>query len=227
MDHPSIDPYQYPHTPTTTRWSACFFDLDGLLIDSEAVGKKIWDNIFAQKQQKPPPYHSVEGLSLPAAVELWRSKGLCTEDCRAMQQQWRTALASIPLQKGARELLAQLQQQKIPCLLVTNSTRQSMEKALQQHQLHTYFTHCLCYEDALYPKPDPHLYTLACTYAATSPQRALVFEDSRAGVTAALGAQCATWMVTTQPQPATLVAQLAGFSPSLENVLAYIPKLLS
>ena len=170
--------------------SAVLFDLDGTLIVSEgavslaladasrehglpwndtiarwAVGRT-WDSVFAELE-KPLP---VAGRSSfrSRTLELYEAHDLV-------------------LVPGARALVHQLVGQ-VPVGIVTGSTRPQLERAIDVLGLRGLLNVTVSEEDVARSKPHPEPYQRAMRHLGVG--RALIFEDSAAGIAAGVAAGC-------------------------------------
>ena len=82
----------------------------------------------------------------------------------------------VPLQPGARELLAEVAAAGLPRALVTSSERRFMDAVLASTGLR--FDALVCAEDVSVTKPDPEPYLLAAKLLGTEPARCFALEDS-------------------------------------------------
>jgi HAD superfamily hydrolase (TIGR01549 family) len=86
---------------------------------------------------------------------------------------------------GTEELLSFLRERKIPCLLVTNNSRRSVDTVLGRHDLG--FDHVLTREDGA-AKPNPDLFRSALARVSVSCADALVIGDTHMDLLAAQAA---------------------------------------
>jgi HAD superfamily hydrolase (TIGR01509 family) len=194
----------------TGALQAVLFDLDGLLVDSEPLWFEVERSVMARlggqwgpadqdaliggslertvtyllaKAPQPPP-------ALPGEVARWLLDGM-TELVLAR---------GLPVQPGARELLAEVAAAGIPHALVTSSARQIMLAALAVTGMR--FPVTVCGEDVHRTKPDPEPYLCAAARLGVAPGGCVVCEDSPSGVAAARAAGCPVIAVPSVPIPA-------------------------
>jgi HAD superfamily hydrolase (TIGR01509 family) len=94
----------------------------------------------------------------------------------------------VPVQPGARELLAEVASAGLPHALVTSSQRRFMAAVLASTGMT--FDAVVCAEDVSATKPDPEPYLLGAKLLGASPSECVVLEDSPNGVAAAEAAGC-------------------------------------
>lgn len=90
----------------------------------------------------------------------------------------------MPWRPGARELLAELNAQGVPCALVTMSY-QSLAQAVVASLPAGSFRTVVAGDDVSQGKPHPEPYLLAASRLGVAPQRCVAIEDSVTGVTSA------------------------------------------
>ncbi|KNC19261.1 haloacid dehalogenase [Arthrobacter sp. RIT-PI-e] len=130
---------------------------------------------------------------------------------------------SVPWRPGARELLAALQEQGIPCVMVTMSEQLLAAEVAAQLPPGT-FTHLVTGDRVNAGKPDPEAYQLgfdllAADHPDLTKRTVVAIEDSLPGVTSALAAGLVTLavphFVALPPDPArTDWDTLAGRTPA-------------
>lgn len=178
------------------------FDLDGTIVDTEAVaaetlqtifknhgfrlsqeealscfGKK-WDTAFAYLKNRYP-IEKKEGLLLKEALDLYRNKIT-------------SHLTTIP---GAVEKIRDLHG-KIKLGLVSGSLKADIEHVLTVLKIRNCFELVLGAEDYKESKPSPEGYLLALKKLKCESSQTLVFEDSPAGMTSAKKAGCYVVAIT-------------------------------
>lgn len=200
--------------------SAVLFDLDGTLIVSEgvvslaladasrehglpwnealarwAVGRT-WDSVFAELE-KPLPQAGRRSFRA-RTLELYEAHDLV-------------------LVPGAQELVHALVG-RVPVGIVTGSTRPQLERAIDVLGLRDKLDVTVSEEDVARSKPHPEPYQRAMRFLGVG--RALVFEDSTAGIAAGIAAGCHVVAVRhadevgqDQSQAHEAVEDLVGLSP--------------
>jgi HAD superfamily hydrolase (TIGR01509 family) len=99
----------------------------------------------------------------------------------------------VPVQPGARELLASVARAGLPRALVTSSERSFMDAVLASTGLR--FDVLVCAEDVTATKPDPEPYLLAAKLVGVHPGDCFALEDSPNGVASAEAAGCRVFAV--------------------------------
>jgi HAD superfamily hydrolase (TIGR01509 family) len=183
------------------RSMAVLFDMDGLLIDSEplwlaaetAVMERLGAGWTEADQQ------ALLGGSLDRTVRHLLAKATRPQSPRVVAD-WlmsgiedRVRREGVPLQPGARELLAEVATAGLPHALVTSSERGFMDAVLASTGLR--FDVTVCADDVSVTKPDPEPYLLAAKLLGVDPARCAALEDSPNGVASAEAAGCRVFAV--------------------------------
>lgn len=210
---------------------AVFFDMDGLLVDSERVWLEIETDVMARLGARWTPEHqvhlvggsmertvdymlAVSGADVPAAtVREWMTGGMV-----------RRLEAGVHVMPGALELLDAVRAEGVPVGLVTSSLKEIAEAVLKSVGRDR-FDVVVTADDVDRTKPDPEPYLTAARLLGVEPVRCVVLEDSPNGVAAATAAGCAVVAVPNllpiDPAPGRLVVS------SLEEVgVAHLRALL-
>jgi HAD superfamily hydrolase (TIGR01509 family) len=177
---------------------AVFFDMDGLLVDSERLWLEVEYDVAGRLGVEWGPVHqaAMVGGSLertvayllelsgpaapPAQVGRWLLDGMAE-----------LLSAHVPLMPGAKDLLTQVQGAGLPAALVTSTHRRLLEHALDGIG-REFFTVTVAGDEVTRTKPAPDPYLTAARLLEVTPQRCVVLEDSPAGVAAAEAAGCVT-----------------------------------
>lgn len=185
----------------TADFGAVLFDLDGVLVDSEALASAVWVELLAE-----------HGLTLDRAVFMARAVGsthAALFDWLQEEHGWRqpagflpaldarlaAAFHATPAIEGAVRTLRALSAAGLPFAVASNSLRSRLHLKLEAAGLAA-----LVGEHAYDPahvggrgKPLPDLYAHAAAQLGVSPGRCLVIEDSTVGVTAGVAAGATVW----------------------------------
>ncbi|GGT06887.1 HAD family hydrolase [Nonomuraea spiralis] len=194
---------------------AVFFDMDGLLVDSERVWLEIETGVMARLGAQWTPQHqahlvggsmertldymlAVSGADVPPlTVQEWMVSGMVERLSQGVR-----------VMPGAAELLDALRDEGVPVGLVTSSMREIAEAVLKGFGKDR-FDVIVTAGDVERTKPDPEPYLKAAGLLGVEPVRCVVLEDSPNGVAAATAAGCAVVAVPSllpvEPAPGRLV----------------------
>lgn len=172
---------------------AVIFDMDGVLLDSEACNLRSAREAFQslgipltpEDETEITGRHPIDYLAL-----LGTRHGLAPErfeELRALQTAayYRCWDQQARLNEGAVEVLDALRQRGLLTGLATSGSRGYVERILDRFQLRPHFDVVLTKDDVQRRKPDPEMYNLALQRLGTLPNETLVVEDSEHGVRAA------------------------------------------
>jgi HAD superfamily hydrolase (TIGR01509 family) len=172
--------------------------MDGLLLDTERISKRCW--IAAEEETgffMPPGFNdSLIGQSMARIRErlIEVMDPACDVDgfLKVAGRIYTEAVtgSSLPLKKGARELLELLSAREIPRCLATSTERELCGRKLKASGLNGHLTMRVCGDDVSRSKPAPDIYLEAASQLGHVPGDLLVLEDSENGIRAALSAGC-------------------------------------
>lgn len=212
------------------QFQAVFFDMDGLMFDTERLYGSLWLK-----------YGPQFGIPItPQEIGLLRGRN--AEDCRAvflqrfgsdapydeiltaMHREFSERISRhLPVLPGLFEILSFLQAQKIFTAVVSSTNKASVERCLQLAKIRHYFDALICGDMVEHSKPEPDIYLLSAQTFGLSPARCLVLEDSYNGVRAGHAAGCFTIMIPNLDAPTHEMHCLANkILPSLIDVLAFL-----
>jgi HAD superfamily hydrolase (TIGR01509 family) len=193
------------------------FDMDGLLIDSEPLWLEAETAIMARlgASWSEQDQALLLGGSLERSVRYLLSKA-ARPAAPELIGEWlmsdiieRVRRDGVPVQPGARELLAAVTRAGLPHALVTSSERGFMDAVLASTGMR--FDVLVCAEDVTATKPDPEPYLLAAKLVGVDPGDCFALEDSPNGVASAEAAGCWVFavpsLVPIPPGPGRTVAR--------------------
>ena len=180
-----------PTDALTDFYSAVFFDMDGLLVDSEPLWLVSETQMMAE--------HGYQWLASDQAACLGGpldrvgdymsgliggkrdGNSLTLEIIDRMVEKFK---GDLPFMPGAIELINDLRAHGIPLTLVSASPRSLVNAALSNFEENP-FVRSISSNDVKVSKPDPEGYLLAAASGGHDISNSLVLEDSFTGVTAA------------------------------------------
>jgi HAD superfamily hydrolase (TIGR01509 family) len=213
---------------------AVIFDMDGLMLDTEAMGARAWDDAAR-----------AAGIPFDPVVTL-RLIGRTFSDCRtlivehhggdypvdALMAGWHVAYDAlvdregVAVKAGVVELLDWLDGAGIPRAVATSTRRQRALAKLERTGLWTRFGALVGGDEVAQGKPAPDIFLAAARLLDTPPAACLVLEDSVAGLAGAAAAGIPAIMV---PDLCAAPAEVAGRPPrvmgSLHDVRDWLARL--
>lgn len=208
-----------PRTP-----KAVVFDLDGTLIDSEAL---VLEAYMAAADRHGVPFTHEQFLSLVGRHRQHSEMKMreyfgATFPLEAFYAAVSEHIGdkSAPLKPGVAALLDRLDSGKLPFALATSSGPGWVEKHFRAHDLARRFRGVVTREDVTRGKPHPEPYLKASTMLGHHPGDVLAIEDSPTGVASAHAAGLMTLMIPDLIQPDDETrARVLHVGQSLEDVL--------
>lgn len=189
--------------------SALLFDLDGTLLDSDPLHLSVFTEVLA-------PY----GYDVDARFYQQRIHGRHNLDTFAdltpdedparmdalKEQKFRDLLATrhVDPAPGLVRLLDRADAAGVAVAVATNAPRENAEAMLNAIRLRDRFGIVVSADDCDQGKPAPDPYLLAARKVGADPARALAFEDSPSGLTAARAAGCTVVGLTSTLTPEQL-----------------------
>ena len=181
------------------RPAAVLWDMDGTLVDTEPYWIAAERRLVAEYGGDWPDHHAhaMVGFDLRDSAAYMIEHGgiddLAPEQIieRLLDDVIESVRQRIPWRPGARELLAALVADGVPCGLVTMSWRRFVDPVLEALPPGS-FSVVVCGDDVERGKPDPEPYTTAAELLGVAPADCMALEDSPTGVASAVAAGCVT-----------------------------------
>jgi HAD superfamily hydrolase (TIGR01509 family) len=211
----------------TNRPAAVLFDMDGLLFDSEATLKLIWQREAAALgfDLNDSLYEGLVGVP-NVLCEQKLMQWFMDFPLQEFRTRWRAAreaqrrAGEVPPKDGALELLTWIEGQGVPMALATSSSREAVERNREAWPEMFRFSAVMTIEQVERPKPDPDIYHRACACLGVRARDCVVFEDSNPGMRAAIASGARAIMVPDLVRPEDDVRSgAARVYPSLVQAL--------
>jgi HAD superfamily hydrolase (TIGR01509 family) len=178
---------------------AVVFDLDGTLIDSEALVKEAHFAACAQMGVAMSEGQFLALVGMHREANDLQLKSYYGDDFPLEDFIGRTRAhigdRIAPMKVGAVELMDTLDGLALPFGLATSSRRPWVERHFAAHGLANRFRAVVTRQDCVEGKPHPEPYLNASRLLGAGPMDVLALEDSHAGVASAYAAGCMTVMV--------------------------------
>jgi HAD superfamily hydrolase (TIGR01509 family) len=177
------------------QFKAAIFDLDGLMIDSEGIAFRVWQQLVAGfgVEMTENLYRQIIGKAPGVGARFLRDQlGLSIDPEVLRQTYWELRTEVIcaeaePLE-GLVSLIQSLLQRRMLLGVASNSPTGYVEKILQALSLRTRFSSVMGSDLVGHGKPAPDVYLAVAAALEVAPEACLAIEDSPTGVTAAIEA---------------------------------------
>ncbi|WP_017446578.1 HAD family hydrolase [Gayadomonas joobiniege] len=212
---------------TQNKISAIVFDKDGTIFDSEQIYCQSWVesarafNVHFTAQM----YDEFVGVRAAECFERAHKMfgpDFPMQDFIKYNRAWidERKNAGMPIKPGFVEFFDAAKKTGLPLALVTSSAKESAEHSFTGTDFRQFFDQVVTGDQVANPKPSPECYQLASQKLAVPCNEMLVFEDSTAGVTAALEAGCQTVCIPDYlPVEPELLKRCAHVLNSFEDAL--------
>jgi HAD superfamily hydrolase (TIGR01509 family) len=181
---------------------AVLFDMDGLLLDTEAVYIEAYQTAARTIGVAMPMAlcHSMVGVPTPECeilIQAHFGPDFSVDDFQAcFKQHARQRLDDhVPIKAGAPELLDYLGGRGLPLAIATSSHVTTAERHLGRAGLLGHFRTIATRYDVERAKPHPDVYLEAARRLGVAPEHCIAFEDSNVGLSAAHAAGTMAIMV--------------------------------
>ena len=174
---------------TYPRPKLVIFDCDGVLIDSEPVFNAVLVQYLARHGLRLTPEQSQLTFTGLAMTELAR---MASQMGAVLPQNWITEVydeayallrKGVPLIPGVLAVIRRLDEENIPCCIVSNGSEEKMQITLGPHGLWDRF-----HPNAMFSahtlkvaKPDPEIFLAAAAHFDVQARDCVVIEDSATG----------------------------------------------
>lgn len=175
------------------NYSAIIFDLDGTLIDSMLLWRRV-DREFLNKRGIEVPSdlfdHLPQGNSFIQTAQYFRDRFGLSDSVESIMQEWTDMVGwhysnDVQLKPGARAFVTSMRRLGIPVGLGTSNSYELAEKVLTMNGIWDCFSVVVTGDMHLMGKPFPDIYIKASQLLGVAPERCLVVEDTITGIQAA------------------------------------------
>lgn len=172
------------------------FDLDGVLIDSEGLYTKFWQETEALFPTGIPDFaRSIKGTTIESIVLKFKPEQ--RDEIMRRIYEFDSHLV-YPMFDGAIELLRLLKAKGVPAALVTSSNPEKMQQLFRIYpDFKGYFAAIIDGAMVSHGKPDPECYLLAARSLGVDPRSCIVVEDSIQGMRAGRAAGATVYGLST------------------------------
>lgn len=196
--------------------AALLFDLDGTLVDTDALHFKAWNTVLARINRRIDMEYYRTRIMGAANDAIMR--GLLPDSdpaewpsyTDAKEANFRASVGELEPARGALDLIAWAESRNLKMAVVTNAPRPNAELMLGAIGLATRLPTLVIGDELARGKPDPLPYQTALDLIGATADESLAFEDSGSGVQSAARAGLFTFGMLTALPEATLRAKGAG-----------------
>ena len=173
------------------------FDLDGVLIDSEGLYTKFWEDIEEIYPTGVPNFAFViKGNALFKILDTYFPKELHLDIINRVHEFEHNI--KYPIYEGVIDFLKSLKEHGIPTAIVTSSDNVKMNALYSEYPFFPqYFDAVITGSDVTESKPHPQGYLMAAKRIGCDPNDCYVFEDSLQGLDAGMAAGATVIGLTT------------------------------
>ena len=163
------------------------FDLDGVLIDSETLYTEFWSNAEKKYPTGVEDFaYVIKGNNLAKILSTYFPDKEVQADLLRMIDEFERNM-QYHIFPGAMELVNSLNQQNIPCAIVTSSDISKMDKLAMQHpDFLNHFNAMVTGNMVSKSKPDPECFLRGAEMIGVDIKDCVVCEDSPSGILAGL-----------------------------------------
>lgn len=202
------------------------FDIDGLMFDTEKVWLSCWEPALVQMGLATKPGISdatrgTAGDQFAHVILKWYGPSV---DAQRLWDIWHELANErfehdVEKKPGLDELLAYLDERKVPMAVASSSICKHIEHHLNSSGVRKFFDVVLCSEEVPHAKPESDVFLEAARQLGSSPTHSLVLEDSYNGVRAGAAGGFHTVMVPDMSEPTEEMEHLADrICPTLLTV---------
>lgn len=211
---------------------ACiFFDLDGLLLDTEKLYTRFWMEAaqacgYSMTMQTALQLRSCDSSVARRIIRQDLGEQADYGQIRSERKcRMNHYLESHPieLKKGALEILEAVNAfPEVKKVVVTSSHAGDKDRVLEQLGIKKYLTDIVYAESVERGKPFPDIYTYACKKVGVLPKTCIALEDSPNGICSAYDAGITVLMIPDLSQADETVSGKCTVLPSLQEACSYL-----
>lgn len=191
--------------------TVAIFDLDGLILDSEAFYAKAWSDAFNSNSPKEYKveesvmiewfYNNLSGKKIGQQLDNIQ-KQYKYNDIPKIYKEYRKLFRerleyeSIKIKSGFFDLINYLKNKEIRLAIASTSSVETIKKTLTNANIDiSIFETVISGDMGIEYKPSPDPYLKACEMLNVNPENAIAFEDSESGLLSATNAQIDCFLV--------------------------------
>lgn len=171
---------------------AVIFDMDGTIIDSMWVWKKIDYDFLTKREILVPPdiQQQIEGLGFNDTARYFKEKFSLPDEIDDIKNEWMDMVRHyytnvISLKKGVYQFISDLKAKGVKIGLATSNSRELSETILKRTGIYGFFDSIVTSCEVEKDKSCPDVFLRTAEELKICPSACLVFEDTLAGITGA------------------------------------------
>ena len=170
---------------------AALFDLDGVLIDSETLYTRFWENVGKVHKLPSPTFaYDIKGTTLDDILTTYFPEPEVRQSVDRLLHKFENEIV-YPVFPGALEFVDSLRGRGLKTVIVTSSDNKKMDFLFAQHpDFASHFDAIVTAADVTHSKPHPEPYLGGAAKAGADAKECLVFEDSFQGLESGRRAGC-------------------------------------
>lgn len=176
---------------------AIIFDMDGVLIDSERISFKCYQEVFKDYTYEIGEEFYVKfiGRNVDGIKEVMQEEyGSDFPFDEIYKKKVKLAIEftdknGVKIKPGVHELLDYLKKENYKIAVATSTRRQRALQLLEEAKIKEKVNFVVCGDEVENSKPDPEIFLKAAMGLGVEPGKCIVIEDSDAGITAAHAAR--------------------------------------
>lgn len=176
---------------------AIIFDMDGVLIDSERISFKCYQEVFKDYTYEidEKSYVKFIGRNVDGIKEVMQEEyGSDFPFDEIYKKKVKLAIEftdknGVKIKPGVHELLDYLKKENYKIAVATSTRRQRALQLLEEAKIKEKVNFVVCGDEVENSKPDPEIFLKAAKGLGVEPEKCIVIEDSDAGITAAHAAK--------------------------------------
>ena len=170
---------------------AALFDLDGVLIDSETLYTRFWENVGKVHKLPSPTFaYDIKGTTLDDILTTYFPEPEVRQSVDRLLHKFENEIV-YPVFPGALEFVDSLRGRGLETVIVTSSDNKKMDFLFAQHpDFASHFDAIVTAADVTHSKPHPEPYLVGAAKAGADAKECLVFEDSFQGLESGRRAGC-------------------------------------
>ena len=218
------------------KLKAVFFDMDGLVLDTEKLYTRFWQEAGLAMGYPMTKEHALDMRSLNrdaglAKMQSYFGDSVDYDGTRKKRIELMEAFIQkegVEVKPGLDVLLSYLKEQGIKTAITTSSPLERTISYLSMVGLEHSFDKLITGYMVKKGKPEPDIYLYASQQFGFQPSECIVLEDSPAGITAAYRAGCKPVMIPDQDEPTEEIEKmLFAQVKSLDLVVGLISNMQS